>query len=196
MHSHVIAISLKILFEGTPLSIKYWEIFDNLVRFHLDRQSKKIGNSIFDINEIRLFLRELIGSPPSDFVPHLSAIDFGGRVVSAVFSLRCGNSFYYWIPSFDNTIRSVSLGKLHIKCLIENCFSDGTDWFDFMGGEEPYKFQWTDETYELSRYQIHRSRISALSDLVVFWIRRKLKDLKSRFSLLHLIWLRVSKLKN
>jgi CelD/BcsL family acetyltransferase involved in cellulose biosynthesis len=170
-------------------------IFDALVRFHTNRQSEKVGNPIFAKEATRRFFADLIRSPAIAFEPHLSAIDFGGRIVSAVYSLRCGKSFYYWIPSFDSSIRSVSLGKLHLKCLIEVCFTDGTDWFDFMGGEEPYKFQWADESYELCRYRIHRNRTAALFDLQRERLLTSLKTLRSRSPALQAIWHRVSKLR-
>ena len=58
-----------------------------------------------------------------NFKPHLSAIVQNEKIISAVFSIHCGTTFFYWIFSFDNSFKSISLGKLHIKLLIEIVFN-------------------------------------------------------------------------
>ena len=118
------------------------EIFSALVKFHLKRQSAKAGNSIFnEVGNID-FLNTLFTEKFKNFKPHLSAIVQNEKIISAVFSIHCGTTFFYWIPSFDNSFKSISLGKLHIKLLIENCFQSQITKFDFMGGAEHYKYQW------------------------------------------------------
>lgn len=109
-------------------------IIDSLFSYHQGRQSDKKGISIFDSSKNRIFfklLHEKLSQGPAQ--AYISGIKWQGRFVSSAYCLVSGKTLFYWIPSFDNRIMGVSLGKLHIKCLLERCFSDGLT-FDFMGG--------------------------------------------------------------
>ncbi|XAT61181.1 GNAT family N-acetyltransferase [Rhodobacteraceae bacterium Araon29] len=169
------------------------EIFKRLVKFHLARQSDKAGHSIFEETANVDFFRELLLDPPSDFTPHMSAIEHDGKFVSAAYSIICGNTFYYWIPSFDHSYRSISLGKLHIKCLIERCCHSNIAQFDFMGGAEAYKYQWAPENYDLLKYSIFRSALQAKTYDLQQAAKRTGKSLRNESPALQKVWRRLSK---
>ncbi|KQX35638.1 hypothetical protein ASD04_12670 [Devosia sp. Root436] len=168
-------------------------IFGALTQFHTRRQAGKVGTSIFDDSESTEFFRRLLDSPSTEFKIHLSGIELNGTLVSAAYSISCGDSFYYWIPSFDQTIPRVSLGKLHLKCLVEECFSEPYQWFDFMGGDESYKYQWSDSNYDLLRFVAHRSAIAATVYRQRSLWRQRLKDAKDRSRSLQWLWHKISK---
>lgn len=170
------------------------EIYSALVWFHAARQKGKQRSSIFRNGKNRAFFRELIDKDNGPMTVHLSAIELDGRLISAAYALRCGKVFYYWIPSFDPEMRGVSLGKLHIKCLLEKCFVEDTEWFDFMGGDERYKFQWTEDGYEVYRYVLHRSVLRhGLADLR-YGVRQNFKAVKDCSPILQRLWRVASKI--
>jgi CelD/BcsL family acetyltransferase involved in cellulose biosynthesis len=168
-------------------------MFDSLIHYHNSRQEDKAGFSIFAAQVNREFLRclpeNLVESPVR---AHLSAIVWKGRCVSVSYSLVCGDTFYYWIPSFDNTIKGVSLGKLHIKCLLEKCFSHGMK-FDFMGGDEPYKFQWANHSYENIRIRIFANFLQKLVAVGICQGTKLARKVKRRSTFVNQIWQRSSK---
>lgn len=139
------------------------EIYEKLVLFHMRRQRKKRGHSIFALKKNFIFFRNLLDNSCSDLTIQLSALKIDKEIVSAVYAIETRGSFYYWIPSFDEDIHSVSLGKLHIKHLIEYCFNSKISRFDFMGGNEPYKFQWTKSCDRLIQIRIFSNSIKALA---------------------------------
>ena len=123
----------------------------------------KPGHSIFEEARNIQFFDDLLNHQGDHFPPHLSAIELNGEIISACYSLLCGDVFYYWIPSFDATIKSVSLGKLHIKMLLEKSFESDIRYFDFMGGNEPYKYQWQTRSTDVVRVTLFRSKATALA---------------------------------
>lgn len=174
---------------GTPAN----EILDSLIRYHHGRQEGKAGLSIFDPPENQEFFRSLpdrLAEGPAR--AHLSAIAWQGRFVSAAYSLVCGKTLYYWIPSFDQSIKGVSLGKLHIKCLLEKCFAAGM-MFDFMGGDEPYKYQWANHAYENIRIRIFSSRLQKATAVGIRQATKMAREAKRRSALLDQLWRRLSK---
>ena len=116
------------------------EMFSRLVEFHLRRQDRKAGNSVLVDPAAQQFFRALLHRDGMSFSAEISALRIGTRTISAAYSLRCGDSLYYWIPSFDATIRSVSLGKLHIKCLIQYCHENDVRRLTSWEGMSPTSF--------------------------------------------------------
>lgn len=169
-------------------------ILDNLICYHHGRQEGKAGFSIFDSQKHQEFFRSLpdkLAEGPAR--AHLSAIVWQGRYVSAAYSLVCGNTLFYWIPSFDKTIKGVSLGKLHIKCLLEKCFATGMT-FDFMGGDEPYKYQWANHGYENSRVRVFSSRLQKAAAVSIRQATDVARVIKRRSAYLDRLWKLLSKM--
>ncbi len=169
------------------------EILDNLICYHHGRQRGKVGLSIFDSPESQAFFRSLpdrLAEGPAR--AHLSAIVWQGRFVSAAYSLVRGKTLYYWIPSFDQSIKGVSLGKLHIKCLLEKCFAAGMT-FDFMGGDEPYKYQWANHGYENVRIRIFSNRLEKAAVVGVRQVAQMAREAKRRSAFLDRVWRHLSK---
>ncbi len=170
------------------------EMFSRLVEFHLGRQERKAGASVLADPAGQRFFRTLLHRDSMSFSAQISALQIGTRTISTAYSLRCGDSLYYWIPSFDSTIRSVSLGKLHIKCLIQYCYENGLNRFDFMGGDEPYKFQWANDSFPLLSYRSFGNPLLAGAFAFVMVSRARLKNLLRHSSLAAVIQRKISKL--
>jgi len=162
-------------FDEATVGEPFEAMFDALAAFHNRRQDQKAGRSIFATDEGRGFLRalpQLLGDAPVR--PRMSAIWWQDRIVSAAYSLECGTTLFYWIPSFDPSIRSASLGKLHIRCLIERCFARGMT-FDFMGGDETYKLQWAEGGYEVYRYMLYSGAMARIFGAMKLQAREALR---------------------
>lgn len=132
-------------------------LFEQLCEFHLARQSDKVGFSVFSNTEYRDFFEYLLLSSTNSFKTQVSGIYINNKPVSACLSLSCNGHFFYWIPSFDVSVKSASLGKTHISYLLEYCCSNDFSVFDFMGGSEPYKMQWPVQSESIYRFDIYRS---------------------------------------
>lgn len=114
-----------------------------LGEFHKARQALKAGDSILERAEVCRFIHdgasELSGNP---FI-ELSTLQLDDIDISIVCTLRSCKKSFYWIPSFDSNYRNYSLGKLHIKMLLEEAHQQGDREFDFLIGAEKYKLQWS-----------------------------------------------------
>lgn len=135
----------------------YEKLLDKLAELHLKRQTQKIGGSILGSKKALKFFKDAPAHLDScNCQLHMSAILLNGLVISAALSIQTKSTLYYWIPSFDTDIPKVSLGKLHIKMLIEKCHKQNII-FDFMGGDEKYKYQWADSSVSVMKYMFFRS---------------------------------------
>ncbi len=75
--------------------------------------------------------------------------------------------FYWWLPTFDQQLQRFSAGRILLEELLAHSFAQGQGEFDFLNGEEVYK--WC--------YATHSRIVESLgSPPVAFRIKRKLQN--------------------
>ena len=176
---------------SNPGQAQAW--YDAMVTMHRQRQVEKDGRSLFDEPGAVVFFRSMLAESTEEFEPHVSVIELDGRPISAAYSLICGGRFYYWIPTFDRGVRVASLGKLHIMRLIEICFARKLAAFDFMGGDEPYKLQWTSHSYENFNIIATGNTIYHWAAIGAIWARKHMRTAKRNSKFLGKVWRWLSK---
>jgi CelD/BcsL family acetyltransferase involved in cellulose biosynthesis len=168
--------------------------YDDMVAMHQRRQVAKDGRSLFDKPGAVDFFRSMLVQPAEEFEPHLSVIELNGKPISAVYSLICADRFYYWIPTFDKDVQVASVSKLHIMRLIEVCFARKIKAFDFMGGDEPYKRQWTNQSYDNFNFFATDNALYHWAAISTTWVRKRMRTAKRSSMFLGTLWRWLSKL--
>ena len=67
--------------------------------------------------------------------------DRKGRPASAIFSFEDEDGFYLYNSAYEPSMRSLSPGNVMLSHLIERSIERGLPVFDFLKGDEPYKFR-------------------------------------------------------
>jgi CelD/BcsL family acetyltransferase involved in cellulose biosynthesis len=120
------------------------ELFEQLVE--VERASWKWQHGLASLRDPgrRAFLREiLLGGG----VRHeLWTCRVAGALAAFAIVLLGGRTRYYYLASFREDVPRV--GSLLLLQLLEHSFSDGTREFDFLQGDEPYKFEWANAERE------------------------------------------------
>lgn len=170
----------------------YEKFLDKLAEFHTKRQSQKIGKSIFDNkNTLDFFKKAPQYLSTLNCQLHMSAILVNNKVISSVLSIQNHSTLYYWIPSFDKDVTNVSLGKLHIKFLIEKCHNENLI-FDFMGGNEKYKYQWANSSVSVKNYIFFRNSLRKILYKNKQFMKQLLKERVSKNSLIKKLRIAIS----
>jgi CelD/BcsL family acetyltransferase involved in cellulose biosynthesis len=66
----------------------------------------------------------------------------GDDIVGALYGLRGKQRAYYYISGFEPGLRAAGLGTLLIGHAIAEAEREGAQSFDFLRGQEPYKYHW------------------------------------------------------
>lgn len=90
----------------------------------------------------RSFLSTIMRDPTAAGLVHLSCLTCGGRAIHWHFGFVHAGRFYWYKMAYDPTWAWVGPGKVHLGLLIDECVRSGFLWFDFLYGDEPYKFEW------------------------------------------------------
>lgn len=81
-----------------------------------------------------------------------------GRIVSALLGFADARAGYSYAIGNDLTVPGQSFGTLAFAHLIEGAAAAGADRFDFLRGEEPYKFAWGAEPTRTIRRTLRLAR--------------------------------------
>lgn len=83
---------------------------------------------------------------------HLSYLSLNGDIIAIHFGYMFKNRrMYYYMPSFADDYGTYSPSRVLVYKLLDHCFQQGIEVFDFTVGDEPYKYDWTrDEVATIS----------------------------------------------
>jgi hypothetical protein len=95
----------------------------------------------------------LVNVLPSGFL-HMSVLNCGEKAISWHVGFLYKKRFYWGTPTFNSAFSNYSPGKVHLAKLIEEAFCKQVEVFDFLAGQESYKFWWTRQTRSLYRWSI------------------------------------------
>jgi len=76
---------------------------------------------------------------------HFSRLMIDNKVASALWSFIYNRKFYAATVARDENYAKYSVGHLHYMFLIKDAIKKNLREFDFLKGEEPYKFYWTNK---------------------------------------------------
>ncbi len=169
------------------------EALDTLFELHGKRQDYKLGQSLFDIQSNRDFFHELALAFIKPGWIDISALKIKDRVISIAFAFRHKEIFYYWVPAFDTEFIKYSLSKVHIQNLLKSCFEQNYTEFDFMRGDEEYKFKWTNAIHKSYEVKIYKNMLCCKLDSLRFTARKYIKNLYNNYPLFKKILVKISK---
>lgn len=171
----------------------YKEALDALFELHRMRQDYKLGQSLFDTQHSRDFFYDLAPAFIKSGWVDITALTINNRVISIAFALKYAGVFYYWIPAFDTEFIKYSLSKVHIQNLLKSCFEQNCREFDFMRGDEEYKFKWTNAVHKSYDVRIYRNNLYFNMDTLRAASRNYLKELYSKHPFVRKLMVKVSK---
>lgn len=91
----------------------------------------------------RLFLGALLEDEKAAHLVHFSRLTLNRQDLAYHLGFEYGGKLYWYKPVFEPRYGKYSPGKILIKYAIKYADSVGVSELDFLLGDEPYKFQWT-----------------------------------------------------
>lgn len=105
---------------------------------------------------------------------HLLKID--GRIQSVLYCFSCHEKTYYYLGGFSPDLHKFSIGTLLNARAIQHAVEEGHKTFDFLRGDEEYKYRWKPEVPHNQQVLLTRSefpaRIAGRAGLAVHRVER------------------------
>jgi len=135
----------------------------NFAQFH-----KAIASNFLEINRLDLFY-----------------LSINGDIVSMLYAFRYNQKTFYYQSGFDPKYTKYSIGTVLLGCCIENAISKGMKEFDFLRGNELYKYDWGANQYRKNIHcQIYNKKLSIFiyrfSMSIKVWLKNKIQAIMPR----------------
>jgi hypothetical protein len=79
-------------------------------------------------------------------VAEVATLRAGGRLLAVHIGLRHDGRFSSWVPAYDTRCSAYAPGRLLLEHLVQSSCERGDTEFDFLVGNEPYKWQYATHT--------------------------------------------------
>ncbi|MFD8597053.1 GNAT family N-acetyltransferase [Kitasatospora sp. NPDC059646] len=130
-----------ITFDWLPPTAAGPALLDDLLRLHrLRRQAAAGGVSSFDADRLPLHRALLAGAVPG-CGPAFQVARRDGEPVGVLYGFRWADRFAYYQTGWDQRWAADSLGTALVDAAVRSCAADGVRVFDFLRGDEPYKYR-------------------------------------------------------
>ncbi len=101
--------------------------------------------------------------------------------IGCLYIMNYARKHYFYQSGFDPVWKKLSPGFLLFSYCIENAISEGAVEFDFLKGEEAYKYKWTNEkktNYEMNIYRKNlKNKLLYIRDKLTIIGKSKIKEL-------------------
>lgn len=110
---------------------------------HQERWVSKLGKGVFNTQKIRDFYINMTKQWAENGWLALYFLTVKGEPIAAQYCIEYQEKIYYALSGFSMEYSKYSPGNVLTLKIIEDCIQRGVREFDFMKGDEPYKFCWT-----------------------------------------------------
>jgi CelD/BcsL family acetyltransferase involved in cellulose biosynthesis len=118
------------------------ELLDDLLELHRRSWNRRGQSGVLADATVERFHREVAPELLRSGLLRLYRLTIGQRVVSSLYVLMHRARACYYIGGFDPEFSDVSPGTLLIGHAIERAIGEGAAEFDFLRGQERYKYSW------------------------------------------------------
>jgi len=142
---------------------------DIVIELHKKRWSKGLSEA-FQSDSVIAFHREFAQLAADRGWLRLLSLFLDSIPASALYGLKYGPTFYFYQSGFDPAYSKHSVGVATMALAIKTAIEDGASEYDFLHGDEEYKFHWASGSRDLTRLELHPPQATA-------WIYRHAIDL-------------------
>jgi len=109
---------------------------------------------------------------------YFSAMNVNGRLVSVLYGCIFNRKLYFLTSGRDINYLKYSVGQLHMMHVIKDAISRDLREFDFLQGDEPYKFYWTRSARKYMRVTVIKRGFLAALRLQLLRAFLRLRDVR------------------
>lgn len=125
-----------------------------LVDLHLKRWNQRGGSDALHTDALLAFHEAMSALALEKGWLRLHVMWLDDVPVAAVYGFLYNNVYHFYQAGFDMDFRDYSVGLVMTGMTIRHAIEEGAAEFDFLHGEESYKYLWTREERELVRFDM------------------------------------------
>jgi CelD/BcsL family acetyltransferase involved in cellulose biosynthesis len=146
--------SHSVQFECAESSEECRAALSHVVNLHLRRWSARGGSDGFHQERLLRFHDEFSALARERGWLRMRVLTVDGRPAGAFYGFRYRDKYSFYQSGFDEAFLRQSVGLVTIGLTIREAIAEGAAEYDFLHGDESYKFLWANEVRPLSRIEL------------------------------------------
>lgn len=132
------------------------ESMDALVALHRARWEKAGESGMIEANRSEAFLREVTEVLGARGSLKVFTVRFGGAIAAILLALHDNSTIFSYLSAFDPQHECFGFGRELLAEALRYAHEDGYRWWNFLRGDEAYKFSWGAQPIAKCRVVIER----------------------------------------
>lgn len=132
-------------------------LLDTLIHLHAARWHRRGQPGMIEANGSAEFLRAVAAEFAAGGMLRFFSIRYQGKVAALVMALLYSNRVFGYMSAFDPHFEAFGVGRKLLFEALRRCHNDGYRAWNFLRGDEPYKFSWGAELIAKSRITLTRN---------------------------------------
>lgn len=142
--------------------------FDRFLHLHDKRWQTRGGSELTGHPRLVAFQRKLVPELAHAGIIRFDELWAGGACRSSIYGLEDGRTFYYYNSGFDPEFSHLSVGLVLLGLSVKSATERGISVYDFLRGDETYKFDWANRRANMVGVSLSRDTASVIAyDLAV-----------------------------
>lgn len=142
-------------FERAESDAECHAALQHVIRLHLSRWSTRGGSDGFHKERLLAFHHELTAIAHKEGWLRLRVLTLNEHPAGAFYGFRYRDKYMFYQSGFDEAFLKQSVGLVTIGLTIQEAIEEGAAEYDFLHGDESYKFLWASEVRPLFRMELY-----------------------------------------
>jgi CelD/BcsL family acetyltransferase involved in cellulose biosynthesis len=134
---------------------------DIAMDLHHRRWANGRSSEAFQSEAVVAFHREFVELAAQKGWLRILIVYLNNVPAAAQYGLRYGKTFYFYQSGFDPAFSKQSVGVVVMALAVKTAIEEGTLEYDFLHGNEEYKFHWARGKRSLGRIELHPPQATA-----------------------------------
>jgi CelD/BcsL family acetyltransferase involved in cellulose biosynthesis len=126
-----------------------------VIGLHLARWRERGGSDAFNSAAVFAFHEEFTQLALERGWLRMMVIRLDDRPAAALYGFRYGTTYSFYQSGFEPALSKTSAGLVMIGLTIKDAIAEGATRYDFLHGDESYKFLWTKTVRQLVRLEMY-----------------------------------------
>ena len=146
---------LRNLEKNYSVRFEETDSLQHVIDLHLRRWNRRGGSDGFHEEQLLSFHRDFIAAAREQRWLRLRLLRLNDHVAGAFYGLRYRDKYAFYQSGFDEAFLKQSVGLVTIGLTIREAIEEGAAEYDFLHGDESYKFLWSNEVRPLFRIELY-----------------------------------------
>ncbi len=134
------------------------ELMSALVKLHTAKWQKRGEPGMIQANGSAEFLCDIAREFATRDMLRFFTLRFQNKIVALIVAFPYKRTMFGYLSAFDPEYEALGFGRTLLSDAVRHCFENGYEAWNFLRGEEPYKFWWGAQAIPKRRVRLVREK--------------------------------------